>query len=162
MNISFEYPPNYAAIEKRFRLDYLKLKPFFAYGIHIYNPHRVQIPLELLEHERVHSARQGENPAGWWEHYIADDNFRLIEELAAHVIEYKVLVEHHGQTRDSRRRLFHYVATRLRSPMYGYHPPLPYDRAREFLKKAIKEAERPPLTPQGSTAVSPNASPTAP
>ena len=167
MIVRLDFPPNYEAINRRFRLDQFdkkKFKPIFAYGLFIFNPHRTKIPLELFEHEKVHSARQGSNPAGWWDQYLADDNFRLIEELAAHVIEYKVLVDHHRKTREARRRIFHHVASRLRSPLYGYQPPLHYDRAREFLKKGLKEIDKMTTRPmpQGGTITNPNRNPTAP
>jgi hypothetical protein len=154
-----EYPPNYEAINKRFSLDKLEneiYKPFFCWGLFIYNPHNAFVGPELFAHEQEHSARQGLNPGGWWDQYIGDDTFRLIEELAAHVIEYKVLVEHHGKTRGQRRQLFHHTASRLCAPLYGYQPRLPYDRAREFLKKAIKQAEMPTEMPQGQMATNPN------
>jgi hypothetical protein len=149
MEIKNEFPPNYAAISERFGLDKLDtktFKPIFAWGLFIYNPHNAFIGAELMAHEEVHSSRQNFNPERWWYSYLTDDNFRFVEELAAHVIEYKVLVQHHGKTRDQRRQLFHYVAARLCSPMYGYKPKLHYDRARHFLKLALKEAEKPAPT----------------
>jgi hypothetical protein len=56
----------------------------YAFGGFIYNPTHMTIPPELMAHETVHGQRQGDNPLGWWEQYLGDMNFRIVEELLAH------------------------------------------------------------------------------
>lgn len=137
--VSTDYPPNYAEIEKTF--DLRNLTPIFAFSPLVYNPHNTKIPGELVAHEAVHINRQGSDPAGWWKRYLADENFRLAEEILAHVAEYRRLCDD-AKTRAQRRQVMHYVAARLRAPIYGYKPSLPYDRAKQFLKMALHAGNR--------------------
>jgi hypothetical protein len=114
--------------------------PIFAYSPHIYNPHRVEIGPELLEHEAVHGFRQGNDPETWWKRYMAEDNFRLAEEVFAHVAEYQYLIR--GRDRVGRRRMLDYIVGRLCEPLYGYNPPLSYSRGRGILKWALREQQK--------------------
>ena len=139
---SNEYPPNYEAITKVFNLT--GYKPIFCWSPWIFNPHKVAVPPELMAHEQAHADRQVDGPAAWWERYLADDQFRLIEEIAAHTVEYLVLCQG-AKDRAHRRRIMSYVANRLCSPIYHYQPRLPADRARSWLKLALKEAGKSPL-----------------
>ena len=136
--IKHEFPPNYDAIAAAF--DLKGYRPIFAFAPDIYDPHRSGVPAELLAHEEVHIKRQGNFPSKWWEQYITDENFRVTEELMSHVAEYTVLAK--GKGRADRRRIFAYVAERLRSPIYGYRPALSEDRTRRLLKMALHEAEK--------------------
>lgn len=135
MQITTDYPPNYEEICKVFPLK--GYKPIFAYAPYIFNPHKVMIGPDLLEHETVHGIRQGRDPETWWKRYMAEDNFRLAEEVFAHVAEYRFLEQ--GKDRVGRRRVFDYLVKRLCEPMYGYNPPLSYGRGRDVLKWALRQ-----------------------
>ena len=141
MIIKFEFPPNYAEIDAKFRLTALKatvnVEPIFAYAPYVFNPHRAAFGEELMQHEATHILRQHGDPEGWWRKYLDDDQFRLLEEIPAHAIEYFTLAR--GKDRPTRRRLFNHVATRLRHPMYGYVPSLSIESAKSLLKTAMKE-----------------------
>jgi hypothetical protein len=140
MIIKFEFPPNYAEIDAKFKLTVLKatvdLKPVFAFAPYCFNPYREHLGEEIMQHEATHILRQKGDPEGWWRKYLDDDQFRLLEEIPAHAIEYFTLAR--GKDRTERRRLFHHIASRLRHTMYGYVPALSYDSARSLLKKATK------------------------
>jgi hypothetical protein len=102
------FPPNYAAINRAFKV---RGKPvIFCYGDTIYNPGRIKVPPRLHAHEEVHSRHQAMfgDPEVWWQRYIADPEFRLFEEIPAHRAEYRVAPE-----------LLEEIATRLCSPLYG-------------------------------------------
>ena len=136
MIIKFEYPPNYSAVAAVFKLD--NYHPIFAFGDTIYNPHRVSIGPELISHESVHGKRQGDDPSSWWDKYLHDENFRLAEEILAHIAEYTYLAER-AKGRQQRRVIFRMIAARLRSPLYGYNPSLSEERAKSLLKWAMKQ-----------------------
>lgn len=136
--IKKEPPPNYDVIRAAFDLS--GYKPIFAYSPNIYDPDGVGVPPELIAHEEVHIKRQGMFPATWWKSYIADENFRLAEEILAHIAEYYVLAN--GRRRPQRREIFNEVAKRLRSPIYGYKPALSEDRSKKLLKMAIREGNK--------------------
>lgn len=101
------------------------LKPgrgiIFSWGAdRIYNPDGVVVGPDLLAHEAVHGERQGTNPASirqWWVRYLDDPQFRLQEELPAHVCEYQWWLQ--NGTRPERRRALKEIAYRLSSPLYG-------------------------------------------
>lgn len=121
MKVVVAPPPNLAAIDAAFNVAG---KPIlFAFGDKIYNPAGVDVPPELMAHEQVHGDRQGNQVEAWWARYIADPQFRLAEELPAHVAEFKKLCELQAprwtSQRSMRRVLATAVARKLASPLYG-------------------------------------------
>jgi hypothetical protein len=120
MKIVRDFPPNYVAIALAF--DLRGRKPVFAWWDVIFNPHGIEIGPELMAHEALHADRQKRWPGGaeaWWQQYIADPRFRLMEELLAHVAEYRAYLETNGDTRQVRRVVLARLATRIASPLYG-------------------------------------------
>lgn len=114
------FPPGYEAIAATF--DLRGIKPIFAWGDKIFNPHGIAIGPELLAHERVHGDRQKLNAAGaagWWQRYLADPKFRLEEELLAHRAEYRAYCANGNFTRNQRRIVLRHIAQRLASRLYG-------------------------------------------
>lgn len=98
----------------------------FAWGETIFNPKGIAIGDDLMAHEHVHMQRQLAGPGStedekviaWWRRYMADPEFRLAEEIPAHIAEFKIKVgQAHG--RPERRRMARAIATRLASPLYG-------------------------------------------
>lgn len=116
MRVAPEFPPNYPEIVAAFP-GIRGRKPIFAWGDVIYNPHRVIVPPQLVAHEMVHAERQGVSPALWWQRYIADPRFRLMEELLAHVAEYGACLE--LGNRHTRRAALKAIAEKMASPLYG-------------------------------------------
>jgi hypothetical protein len=112
------FPPLYAEILAAFP-EAARCKPIFAWGGKIYNPHKVEVSRELVAHETVHGERQGVNPEAWWRRYIAEPQFRLMEELLAHAAEYRAHCDNPGVTRNQRRIILRHVARKLAAPLYG-------------------------------------------
>lgn len=126
MRIVTAVPPNFKAINDRFNV---RGKPvIFCYGDAIFNPMRVAVGPDLVAHERVHSMRQLAHPGGvsyWWDRYIADNRFRLEEEIPAHRAEYQYWAQRADADRPVKgfrsAREFHelQIAQRLSGPLYG-------------------------------------------
>ncbi len=117
ITVKYEKPPNYKDIVRVFPAVKLRRGVIFTFGTTIYNPDRVQLTRALQAHETVHSRRQGDDPAKWWDQYLSDKMFRFREELLAHQVEYMVEVE--GAGRQVRRRALSLIAARLSGPIYG-------------------------------------------
>lgn len=109
-------PPMFDAIDKKFGVAGQKV--IFCWGDTIYNPEGVFVTAELQAHEYVHSQRQAGHPEPWWLRYIDDAEFRLVEEIPAHQMEYRAYCDTHKDRNDIARYL-HGVASRLSGPLYG-------------------------------------------
>jgi hypothetical protein len=131
------YPPNIDEIDAAF---HVRGKPvFFAYSDRIYNPAGVLIPPQIHVHEHVHCARQGGDPDGWWQKYIADVAFRLAEEIPAHQAEWRAYKMRHSQP-EKRKWALDSIVARLASPLYGGM--IDYHSARAaILSRASDESE---------------------
>ena len=119
MQIKHTKPPNYDAIRQHFGRVVDGPGVMFTYGDTIYFPrsHGQGISQALLAHELVHSRRQGDDPAKWWELYLSDKLFRFEEELVAHQVEYLAACE--GVGRQQRRHSLAAISKRLAGPLYG-------------------------------------------
>lgn len=117
IRISNTYPPNIEAIRDTFGADNLK-HAVYTYGntMHVPNKH-TNIEAHLIEHEEMHVTQQGEDPAAWWDRYLADPEFRLQQELEAYRAQYQFIAEHHD--RKTRRYALRHIAKDLASSMYG-------------------------------------------
>lgn len=122
MVIKNEYPPLIDAIDAAFNV---RGKPIvFAYGDTIYNPRGGELSPCIVAHEGVHGERQlaydgrgGDPVRAWWYRYIAEPEFRLAEEIPAHVREYVVFGR--AVSRHERRFYLTHVAQKLSSDLYG-------------------------------------------
>ncbi len=108
-------PPIFDEVDRAFHIAGQPI--VFAWGDVIYNPEGVTVSDHLIAHEAVHGKRQGRDILGWWHRYIDDPEFRLQEEILAHIEEYSYLIN--GANRASRRRALKRVSTRLGSKLYG-------------------------------------------
>ncbi|KKL11234.1 hypothetical protein LCGC14_2547850 [marine sediment metagenome] len=117
MEIVFDFPPIYDEIRSVFPIAGRGV--IFAWGNKIYNPSRVSIPLQLIAHERVHGRRQGRDVHGWWRRYLDEKEFRLTEEIAAHIVEMEYLLGP-NPNRQMRRQIIRSTAKRLANPLYRY------------------------------------------
>ena len=115
MKIVKEFPPIYDKIKEKFTLSGREI---FAWGNIIYNPGEGELGPELIAHEKIHKKQQGNDIEGWWEKYLADDNFRFKQELEAHQMEYKEFCKL-NKDRNIRHRYLVYLGGRLSSPVYG-------------------------------------------
>jgi hypothetical protein len=116
MNIVYDYPPNHYDIVVRF--GELEKTVIFTYGDTIYSPTTQEISRNLEVHEAVHMRQQGDDPAGWWERYLLDDEFRLSQEVEAYHEQYK-FVQQDVKDRNLRTRFLMKIAADLSGPMYG-------------------------------------------
>lgn len=119
MKIQHTYPPNIGRIRAvmgdRFLVQHADA--YFCYGDVIYIPSGGKISASEIAHEHTHSIRQGEDPDAWWEQWLTNMEFRILEELIAHRVEYRVAVK--GANRAQRRAALSGIAARLSGPMYG-------------------------------------------
>lgn len=126
MKVAYAYPPNIDLIRRFFRPGPGTL---FCYGDTIYFPAGGDLPETLHAHEEVHSRRQGDDPDLWWDRYLQDAEFRLLEEVLAHRAEYRAF---QGDRRE--RRLFlRSVAARLSGPLYGRM--VTFEKAKRLIKE---------------------------
>lgn len=90
----------------------------FTYGDTIYNPGNIQIPDYLIEHEKVHSIQQGDDPEKWWERYIYDPTFRINQEAEAYGKQCNFIFKK-VKDRNKRNAILMDTARILSSPTYG-------------------------------------------
>ena len=109
------FPPNIDEIRARFNPP---PGTVFAYGDTIYSPARVDLPADLVAHEKVHFTQQAAagGPEAWWRRYIDDPEFRLDQELEAYRVQYGTLAD---LPRPERRRRLAAICGQLASSMYG-------------------------------------------
>lgn len=119
MKVIHELPPNYAEIIVALPIVAQLKGVMFCYGDVIYAPGSPRdVPEHLMAHEKVHSVRQlDEGIDKWWQAYLRDPEYRLLEELLAHRAEYRYLTLHGN--RKERRAAAAFVGKRLAHPMYG-------------------------------------------
>lgn len=110
------FPPNYAEIIDAFPHVAKAKGPIFCYGTTVYYTGPEKPDHALMRHEAVHSNRQGADPKGWWDRYLRDTQFRFIEELLAHRVEWQA---YEGCGRSERRFMKRQIAERLSGPLYG-------------------------------------------
>ena len=115
MQIVNERPPIWDRAAEVFPLQGREI---FAWGDTIYNPGGFDIPVWLVEHEKVHQLQQAGDPEAWWEQYLVDTEFRFHMELAAHQREYRSYCEN-NKDRNKRLQYKRVVAKKLSAPLYG-------------------------------------------
>lgn len=112
-------PPNFLKIASVFP-SAKKSSTIFTYSPNIYVSGKPELSPALNTHEQVHLVRQQVYEGGaeaWWDRYLVDREFRLEEELFAHMAEYQHLIEF--GSRDERRKALKVVAGRLSSTLYS-------------------------------------------
>lgn len=115
MKIVKGFPPNYAEIKARFNPA---PNTVFAYGETIYSPGRIDLPADLIVHERTHfdQQRAAGGPEAWWRRYIDEPQFRLEQEIEAYRAQYATCASF---PRPQRRQLLAHICKSLASGMYG-------------------------------------------
>lgn len=145
MNVVDGFPPNYADILKAFPLV-AQGGAIFAWDTTIYNPSRVVVDDPLFVHEITHRDQQAGDPAGWWQRYIADPQFRLDQETPAHIVEMFKRAEK-GSNRNFRRWLISMMAKRLTNRIYAYGPLMPLHKAETLFRLALANGPAPVYLP---------------
>lgn len=120
MRIVNALPPLFDKIDAKFGI--VGKDVIFAWGGSIYNPRGVPVTTPLMVHERIHSDRQEHlgGPEKWWLRYIEDDEFRLREEVAAHIGEYQTHLRLVGDSSGNRQKYGLSTALRMCSPVYRW------------------------------------------
>ncbi len=121
MKIIKAYPPNYAALLAKFG-DVVRGDVIFSYGDRIFCPSGRKLHPALIAHEEVHGARQRILGVElWWENYLADPEFRFIEEVLAHHAEWIHFkwMTNPMPSEKLKRNIFRQICERLSGPLYG-------------------------------------------
>ncbi len=111
-----EYPPNYKAIAKAFKIKDKK-GVVFTYGDELFVPSGGTPDKYLLRHEETHQRQQ--NAMGvevWWELYLKDPEFRYNQELEAYRNQYKSMGD---LPIEARMSYLEHISTDLAGPIYG-------------------------------------------
>lgn len=116
MTIIKAYPPNIEKIRKVFNLKGQKV--IFAYGNVIYNPSGATLTRDLIIHETTHSLQQGKKIEAWWDRYLSDTEFRIMQELEAYTYQYKSFCEDHKDG-NLRSKFLHRIVSDVSGPLYG-------------------------------------------
>ena len=113
-----EHPPNYKAIAKTFKISG-RTNIVYTYGNKLYVPggDRISLDPHLMIHEETHVAQQAEiGVKEWWKKYLADPDFRFIQEVEAYRNQYSSM----GVLPLKQRFAYlDHIATDLSGPMYG-------------------------------------------
>lgn len=118
MQIVVARPPNFDAILRVFP-EAASKGVMFAWGDTIFSPDSAYVPPQLIAHEEVHESQQrADGPEKWWDQYLVSADFRLQQELAAHIVEYHEFIKH-TRSRPMARGYLAGVASRLSGPLYG-------------------------------------------
>lgn len=119
MKISNSPPPNIEEMKRAFPLCEEK-QAVFCYGNIIYNPYRVNLTPDILEHEAVHYEQQQREPSIelWYVKYINDEAFRLAQEVEAYQRQY-AYVSKRVKDREIVSWFLGKLAESLSSPLYG-------------------------------------------
>ncbi len=118
VKILVEKPPVWDSVCTAFKINPVA---FFTYGDTIYNPNNLNVPIEIIAHEKVHMEQQNYNDkdaALWWGKYLRDPQFRLEQEAKAYGKQYSVIC---SGTKDRNAR-FNYLtilAKSLSGPLYN-------------------------------------------
>lgn len=116
MNIVKAYPPNIEKIKKAFPI---KRNTVFTYGDTIFAPEvSFKLPPDLIAHEQTHQIQQGADPEAWWDKYIADVQFRYVQELIAYQNQYRFYCKF-VKGRNERFNFAKTLAMDLSGPLYG-------------------------------------------
>lgn len=93
-------------------------RAIFSWGGTVYNPFGWRLPAQLLAHEAVHGERQiAIGIEAWWRRYLDDADFRLAEEIPAHIAEYRAIAR--IGNRNQRRLALNMISHRLAGALYG-------------------------------------------
>ena len=112
------YPPN---IEKIKAVFPLRTGFVYTYGNVIYAPTialSVMKDLPLVAHERRHMRQQKGDPAGWWERYLVDREWRFKQELECYQVQYKRF-KRLTRSEEIKKRYLNEIAGFLSGDMYG-------------------------------------------
>jgi hypothetical protein len=118
VKVRYEKPPIWDNVCIAFGIKPVNV--YFTYGDTIYNPDKLEIPVEIIEHEKVHMEQQNHNDtdaAIWWGKYLRDPIFRIDQEARAYGQQYKTYCSVVSDKNQRARYLF-IIARSLSGPLY--------------------------------------------
>lgn len=92
----------------------------FAYAPNIHAEDPKTLSEDVVEHEMIHIARQGEEPQIWWERYLTDPEFRLEEELVAYRRQFFYLRDNKKIDRNDLDKRVRFWVSMLSGQGYGF------------------------------------------
>lgn len=96
-------------------------KTVFTYGDTLYNPFKLHLSEDLVEHEKVHMGQHKHNEtdaALWWGKYLRDSLFRFEQEAMAYGRQYSFICEK-VRDRNEQERVLVQLSRILSGPLYG-------------------------------------------
>lgn len=124
-----DYPPNIDTIRQ-----YLSppLQAIFAYGDKIYNPSKIPVYEDVVEHEKVHIKQQSQytSPDYWYTKYLLDKDFRLDQEVEAYSRQYLFLkkIIRNKELKEALQEMAHALS-------HDYNLNISYNQAESRIKK---------------------------
>lgn len=113
-----ERPPVYESCCAVFRVT---PRTVFTYGDVLYNPFKLHLSDDLVEHEKEHMRQQRNNPkdaALWWGRYLREPLFRVDQEARAYGRQYAFLASR-SSDREQLAKWLSQLAATLSGPLYG-------------------------------------------
>lgn len=119
MIFSKQKPLIYTRIKERFNVDWEK-GLIITYGNTVYC--KTDINAFKKVHEQVHVVQQGKmGKDAWWDLYLSDDHFRLLQEIEAYTAEVNAIRTNTDlTTREQRRSYIDHIIESISGPIYGY------------------------------------------
>lgn len=111
-------PPVYDNCVAAFQIN---PRTIFTYGDTIYNPFKLHLPEDLIEHEKVHMAQHNHNDADaaiWWGKYLRDPKFRFEQEAEAYKRQWQVF-QRLQSDRNAQTRFLEAIVGFLSGPVYA-------------------------------------------
>lgn len=129
--LSKEFPPNIEQLRRIFPINE-QTHPVFTYGETIHAPYHEKLPPDIIEHEQIHIKQQKEyqSPDIWWNKYILDTDFRLLQELEAYSHQYQ-WIKSISNGKIANEALIE-MASNLSSPLYRLN--ISYGHAEKLIK----------------------------
>ena len=115
--VIFEKPPVFDALCMAFEVTPHTL---FAYDGKIYNPFKLPLSEDVVEHEKIHLIQQEETggAAIWYGRYLRENSFRMEQELEAYRVQYN-FIKTKVRDREQLHRILSSIAGTLSGPLYG-------------------------------------------
>lgn len=115
MKISYEKPPNFAVLEKKFGVKWEDIVVTYGDTVHCPAP----LAEHVLKHEAIHVRQQGEmGVEEWWKRYLDEPEFRYGQELEAYREQFR-FIRSVVKDRNKQSGWLQELATALAGPMYG-------------------------------------------
>ncbi len=142
VEIVFKKPPIYNDLCAAFNIRPVNV--VYTYGDKIYNPDKLELPPEIIEHEKVHMKQQKAwmvnedrkfTPALWWGKYLRDAKFRIDQEAKGYARQYDVICQD-NHDRNQRARYLWGLASSLSGVLYNNE--ISHSEATKMIKKLSK------------------------